>query len=455
MSQPESRNRNVGSSVIRENQIFLKLVGLLKLILLLLVVISFSTDIRLSSGLSVDPNARPTFQLFEFFAIPLFFILMAEWLIEQKRSKLFLKTDLLFLSFVVWASLISWNAYDPYHALSRAKDFFLAWVLFASVRGLNSDQLRKVMVLVMILAVGWSLFGAMQMLQLDPWFGSDFGKLFKIAVSWKTVVNPITGEMKDSAFAQGIYLYPQDFTYYILMPLFLFAGLAKRNRRWIPLFILVLAAMVGSGSKTFYVMVLLYFMWAALRRLKIQSLPAILMCATAVVSALVVGTFALNPEYYMEAIGTLVWRFEQWSDTINMLFHAPYVFISGHGTEYLQQNFSRFNYPNPHNACLYFLIEYGVIGFFLMACFMWFSLRGCHSRLRVLPAGAKDTQGTSWITGLEPMMYSGLLFTLAMAILDDYFVQTQLTALFMFYLGVLSGLLWRVRVNAPRYMENP
>ena len=412
----------------------------LQLILLCLVLVFFSTDIRVSGMLSLDPNARPTFQLFEFFAAPLVLIWVYKLAVRQSTITLTNKANLFFGLFVLWATVISFLANDPFHALSRAKDFFLAWILFVSFRDLNAQQLEKLMKSSLLLAAFWSIFGIMQMYELDPWFGSKLGALFKIGVSWKTVVDPISGELKDSAFAQGIYLYPQDFSYYLLMPLFLSSWLVSKNKAWFILFFIVLLALIGSGSKTFYLLALIFVFWKVMRMFGVGKWPTAAAGFIFLMMSILGGMIFLRPERFLRAIGTFIWRTEQWTDTVGMLMERHYILLSGHGTEYLEQTYSRFHYPNPHNAILYFLIEYGLIGLLLFAGFLYFVLRQDQLRSDRGSSTKSNAICKSWHAGSDKFIFSGLLFTLSMTIVDDYFVQTQLTAIFMFYLGMFNRL---------------
>lgn len=433
----QKQGRTLDRSSLRANKVFTQWLDSFKLVLLIFVILSFSTDIRVSSTISIDPDARPTFQLFEFFTLPLLGLLIVNLFIESKRILLLKREDIPYLLFILWAISISIFAFDTFHALSRAKDFFMAWILFVSTRNLNASHVRKVLIFVLFVAIVWSIFGAMQMLELDPWFGSDLGKLFKVAVSWKTVVNPITGEMKDTAFAQGIYLYPQNYTYYVLIPLFVFGGMATKRKRWIPMFLLTLIAMIGSGSKTFYIMVFLWLLWLFFKKFKFNNLLATIASMLVVFGGGVIGILLLNWDHVLSTIGNLVWRIEQWSDTTNMLLVNPVVIFTGHGTEYLEQIYSRFQYPNPHNAFLYFLIEYGIVGLSLFAYFVVSVLKKSKENLSPWPS---LSQAYQWYSSLDVFLFRGLLFALAMTLLDDFFVQTQLAAMFMFFLGMLQSL---------------
>lgn len=423
------------------SNISIRIVDLLKLALLLLAVVCFSTDVRISGTLSVDPDVRPTFQLFEFFAIPLFFILIYGLIARINPANWLRKEDVQFLLFVAWTIATSWIAFDPYHAISRAKDFFLAWVLFVSVRGLSAGHIAKLITLTILLAAFWAAFGVMQMFDMDPWFGSDLGTLFKVAVNWKTVVNPISGEVMDLSFAQGIYLYPQNFTYYLLMPLFLSGWLVTKHKGWIILFLLIFVAIVGSGSKTFYLLALLVALWFAFRRFgKLDRLATAVMCICSIVIAILAGAVFLTPEHFMTSIGNFIWRTDQWADTFSMLSDMPYVLITGHGTEYLEKTYSRFNYPNPHNSILYFLIEYGVVGLSLIVGFLLSTVTVSRTRFQPVSFRGLNVPSALWLKGLERFIFAGLAFTLGMTVVDDYFVQTQLTAIFFFYLGLLVNL---------------
>jgi O-antigen ligase len=136
----------------------------------------------------------------------------------------------------------------------------------------------------------------------------------------------------------------------------------------------------------------------------------------------------------VDIFGTFLWRVDQWTDTFRMIIDRPTVLILGHGTVYLEQEFSRFAYPNPHNALLYFLIEYGVVGLALFSGFL------CAVLSKVYHAAEIGKGPFNGASKLATAICTGLIVLLCMMLADDFFVQTQLSAIFFFYLGLARNL---------------
>lgn len=437
-------------------------------ILLVLVMLSFATDVRFALPLPVARNLGVDLQLFEFFAFPLFIVLLFYFLSGQGKL---IKQDFIFLLFVIWAAMIA-VADGPnfYHSISRVKDFFLAWVLFYVARELYIVYIYRLMILSALLGVLFSIIGLMQILGVDIWFGSGIGALFSAENTWKTVVNPFTGNVWDAGFSQGLYRYPQNFIYYLILPLCFLAWMTTiRNLFVLPL-IIVFLAMIGSGSKTFLILFTMGSVWLVFRKLfRFAYLPSMTGMLLSLFTLLALSAVIIPMDYLVKSGGTFIWRLEQWSDTFRMLIDVPVILITGHGTVYLEHIYSRFNYPNPHNAVLYFLMEYGVVGLVLFVLFLYSNLRYKDLRLSMLDSpgvhyqdtksncrcgshrhnynyasllGARNinSHGLLHFCGSKKFIYYGLAFTLVMTIVDDYFVQTQLTAIFFFYLGGLVNL---------------
>jgi O-antigen ligase len=152
--------------------------------------------------------------------------------------------------------------------------------------------------------------------------------------------------------------------------------------------------------------------------------------AGAVVLAIVL--FGHYP-FWQQALATFIWRLEIWADTLRMISEQPWILVAGDGTALLQSVYSRVSYPNPHNVFLYFLVEYGIFGAGLIITF--FCLRFRQLRVAIDQFGdvSPETRALFW----------GLLLFFSMGIVDDMFVQTQISALIFFYFGLLTRMILR------------
>lgn len=400
-------------------------------VMLSLVMICLSSDLRL--GLTLRLGTKPDFQLFELAT----FVLGAVFLCTLPRVVLHsrfvpAREDMLLFLFIVHAVLTSFLAADPLHSISRAKDFLVCGFLYAFARYglLDRSRLDKLLYFFTGLACFWSLIGIWQWMGLDKDYGGDLYKLFLARQAlYKSVVDISAGDVVKSSFAHGLYLYPQNFIYYLMVPFAVSVGVARRRPAVWLVSAIIFAAMVGTLSKTFLLLLVLSGGYWLLR--KITGNRAVALTALVAAGTLVVLPILLlgDARFWTRALGTFIWRLEIWSDAFRMLREQPLILLSGHGTELLRDLYSREHYPNPHNMFLYFLIEYGVVGFALFFSFLALSVRHGASLLRV-DAGEI---GPHW----QPL-FAGMVFFLSMGIVDDIFVQTQMDGLVLLFLGFLA-----------------
>jgi len=396
------------------------------------ILVAFSSDLRL--GLNLQLNARPDFQFFEMVCI-LFSILLlvcSPWIIL--RGKLALENvDHLPALFLLNALFLAIWATDILHNVSRTKDFFWAYLLYILLRysPLSKRGLTIIVRLSVLAACFWSLLGIIQLLGWDDGLGGEIYRLFLASrAHFKTVVDPFAGEVIQAGFAHGIYLYPQNFIYYLLCPFFLSLGLAHCDRRWILPALIIFTAMLGTLSKTVVLLLAVFLATYLLYRFfhnSVMTLGVLAAIAGAAIFAMV--SFGHAP-FWKQALATFVWRVEIWVDALSMLLENPWLLVKGDGTALLASTYSRVNYPNPHNMLIYLSIEYGIIGAGLFFTFIFLRLRQLRSFIDRPNMDQPAAKALFW----------GLLVFLSMGIVDDMFVQTQITALIFFYLGLLSRL---------------
>lgn len=396
-----------------------------------LVIVSFSTDIRF--GITMRLGSKPDFQCFELatLLLGLIFILGLPYLITN--SKLSLSQENLFLAlFIFNAFITAIMAKEPTHSISRAKDFLVCGFLYAFLRygPFNNKKLDKLVYLIIGIGFLWALLGLLQWLGLDSDYGGDIYKLFLAsqAIKTKSVVDVSTGDVLHTSFAHGLYLYPQNFVYYLIFPFALSIGFSFHKTLMLIIPIVIFTAMIGTLSKTFILLlslfILIYFSYRLFRSISVTIITLSMVFILIVFLIIFFG----DSSFWLKSLGTFIWRTEIWRDTLTMLTENPLLLITGHGTELLRDIYSRENYPNPHNMILYFLIEYGVIGVTLFASFIYIVFR----KLAVCLFTTKQTNKPH-IT----FLFIGIFFFLCMGIVDDIFVQTQLDGLFFFYLGIL------------------
>ena len=409
---------------------------MLALMLLVALQLAFVSDVRLTPRFEIDELARPTFQLFEFL-LPALLLL---WLGTGARHLLTLRIrteDLIFAGFVVWALCLAIAGGDALHSVSRAKDFVAAWILFAVLRDLAIDksQLRQVVWAGLLIVAACSLLGMVQMSGAEFWVNSGPGRLLSTLNNWKALYDPFTGETKTADFAQGLYWFPQDFSYYLVVPLFIAITLTAQDRAALPVALLILIALLGTGSKAFYLVGFSLAAWVILSKVgRLTRQARFALTSLAALNVSILAGLLIDRHVALKLLGTFQWRVEQWIDTFRMVVDKPGVLLSGHGTTYLAESFSRFAYANPHNVALYFLVEYGVIGLLLFASFLWVNLAKLAADLRRAP------EPFIGATRIAKGILIGLCVLLAMMAVDDFFVQTQMTALFFFYLGLARRL---------------
>jgi O-antigen ligase len=134
--------------------------------------------------------------------------------------------------------------------------------------------------------------------------------------------------------------------------------------------------------------------------------------------------------FWKRALETFVWRLDIWNDAWIMLRENSWLLVTGDGTALLASSYSRVGYPNPHNMFIYFLIEYGIVGSGLFFTFLFLRMRRLRASLQHSVETRPEAQALFW----------GLLLFLAMGLVDDMVVQTQITALIFFHLGILMRL---------------
>lgn len=423
-SSPRAIGENQNSSAFWPSIVFL---------LMAMVIFAFSSDLRV--GLNFQLDARPDFQFFEliciFFAAPL--VLASPWMILQARVEL-KGEDWLLVFFLFNATILALFADDVLHNISRTKDFFWAFSLYALLRygPLNRRALDVLVRLSVLTAFGWALFGIIQWLGWDEGLGQEPYKLFLASQAlYKTVVDPFAGEVVQARFAHGIYLYPQNFIYYLLCPFFLSLGLASRDRRWLFASAIIFAAMLGTLSKAFLLLLLIFSsIWGLQQVFRNAVIGFAAFAALTGAAVLAVVLFGHYP-FWEQALATFVWRLEIWADTWPMLRDNPWLLVAGDGTALLASTYSRVGYPNPHNMFIYMLIEYGIFGAGLFFSFLFLRFRSFREGLSGAASSRPEAQTLCW----------GLVIFISMGLVDDMFVQTQITALIFFYLGLATRLL--------------
>ncbi|MGK2907969.1 MAG: O-antigen ligase family protein [Desulfuromonadales bacterium] len=402
-------------------------------LVIVLIMLAFSSDLRI--GLNLQLNARPDFQFFELVCIPFSVILIfcSPWLILKGRVVLE-NTDHLLVFFLINAFVLALCAEDVLHNISRTKDFFWAFSLYFLLRygPLNRRAISVIVRLSVLIAFAWSLLGIIQLLGWDERLGGEAYPLFLASQAlYKTVVDPFSSEVVQANFAHGFYLYPQNFIYYLLCPFLLSLGLAQRDRRWLIPALVIFAAVLGTLSKTFVLLLVIFVCLYALQRFFHN--PAVtfsIFAALAGTAVLAVVLFGNYP-FWKRALETFIWRMELWSDALSMLQGKPWLLVTGDGTAFLESTYSRAGYPNPHNMFIYLLVEYGVAGAGFFFTFLLLRLQRIRAALE--DGGALQPVAKS--------LYWGLLLFVWMGVVDDMFVQTQITALVFFYLGLLTRLI--------------
>jgi len=399
-------------------------------LLMTMVILAFSSDLRI--GLNLQFNTRPDFQFFELVCIlfGLVVVFCSPWLILQGRVELE-NTDYLLILFLINAFFLALWAEDLLHNISRTKDFFWAFTLYGVIRygPLNQRALNALISFSVLIASIWALLGIVQWLGVDKDFGGDAYRLFLASRAlYKTGIDPIKGGVIHTSFSHGIYLYPQNFIYYLICPFFLCLGLVQKRKIWIFPSLIIFLSMLGTLSKTFILLLVIFVCLCALNYYFRNT--AITLVAFAAVAGFVVLAVVLLGHYpfWKQALETFVWRTELWADAFAMLRENPWLIIAGDGTKLLASEYSRVGYPNPHNMFIYLLIEYGVLGAFSFFAFLSLKFKQIGSDLNVVGSDRTEMRTLFW----------GLIFLVSMGVVDDIFVQTQVTALFFFYLGLIT-----------------
>ncbi len=401
-----------------------------------LIPIAFSTDLRV--GLNFELGSNPDFQLFEIGALLVgaaFCLGLPRWLLAPRLP--FRREDAYLIAFIAWAAATAPLALDPLHSISRAKDFLVAGFLYGVIRysPIRERTVGYVVAITVGISTFWSLVGIWQWLGLDSDFGGQAYRLFLASnAQYKTSIDFAEDDVIASTYAHGLYLYPQNFAYYLIVPLSLGLGLAVR-RPWL-WFVPAVAviAIVGTASKTLFVLAALIGLFSVIRFfMKNAWVAALLTLLIAVIAALAILDFG-NIALWRKVLATFDWRINIWSDAIDMLLDRPSVALVGHGTEWLRDRYSRVGYPNPHNVLFYFLIEYGFIGLSFFALFIYSLFR------RALRFADDTADDRSPCVRMGRNILFGLLLFLCMGLGDDIFVQTQLTGLFVFYAAIMMKL---------------
>ena len=399
---------------------------------MVLIILAFSSDLRV--GLTLQLQARPDFQFFELVCVLFLGLLVLSSPSLILRGMIDLAPeDILLICFMLNAALLSVGAEDFFHNISRTKDYFLAFGLYSIFR-YGPFPRRSIALLVRLMvavAFAWSAFGLVQWLGWDEGLGGETYRLFLASQAlYKTVVDPFAGEVVRANFAHGIYLYPQNFIYYLIGPFALGLGLARRKRRWLVAVVVIFAAMLGTLSKTFDLLLAIFAGVCILYRFY-RNIPVALGTLAGLgglggLAILLFGDYA----FWKQALGTFTWRLDIWSDVLRMLSERPWLLLTGDGTQLLRATYSRVGYPNPHQMFLYTMIEYGLTGAVLFFSFLFVRFRKVWAKLNAAGTTPPETL----------MLFWGLLVFTLMGLVDDMFVQTQITALYFFYLGLLTRL---------------
>lgn len=394
----------------------------------LLTCLAFSSDLRL--GWNFEVGSKPSFQLFEFAAFGLFaiFLPFLPFYLTRKTFRI-QREDVFLILFVCVAFVIAPFSSDVNHNVSRAKDFLVCAGLYFFLKygPLHKVDIKVVLAGTLTVALFWSVIGIMQWAGYQDVFWGDSYRLF-IGENARYKLDFGTGELATS-FAHGGYLYPQNFVYYLVFPLFIGFMFAYRHSVFVIAPVIVFLAILGTLSKTFLMLLVLFVnTYMVYGLLKSVGATAFWMAFEGVLVWLLC-LYGLDPTTVANIFGTLTWRFDIWTDAIAMLGESPEILFFGGGTHHMRETFSRVAYPNPHNLALYFIVEYGLVGAALFLGFLAVSTK------RVIASFVRfnDKESLPWV-----LFGHSLVFFIFMGLVDDIFVQTQLTGLYMFYLGLYA-----------------
>lgn len=393
-----------------------------------LICLAFSSDLRV--GWNFELGAKPSFQLFElaFFGVFAIFMPFIPYYLLRKFSG-FQREDAFLILFVCVAFIVAPFSGDVFHSLSRAKDFLVCASLYFFIKygPLQKSDIKVVLGGAFAVALFWSVIGIVQWFGFQDVFWGDNYRLF-VGENARYKLDFGTGEMAAS-YAHGGYLYPQNFVYYLVFPFSIGLLFSYHRRMFLVFPAIVFYAILGTLSKTFLLLLAFfvntYLVYGFLR----SAAATVLWMGFEIVAVWLVCLYLVDPSTVANIFGTLMWRFDIWTDAIRMLGESPELLLLGGGTHYLRETFSRVAYPNPHNLVLYFVIEYGLVGAVLFLGFLAMSTK----RIIMSFVQSNDGEGTAW-----RLFGHGLVFFIFMGLVDDIFVQTQLTGLYMFYLGLYA-----------------
>ena len=234
--------------------------------IVILIFLLCSTDLRI--GLNFEIDARPSFQFFEFAIIPLLAISLVLLPFKIQNIRLMVsKEDFIIVLFVVYVFLEATTADDVPHSVSRAKDFLLASYLYFFIKysPMKIKQLKVVLFFIVFIALLWSVIGICQWLGFDKDFGGDIYSLF--LAKHATDTKFIFLDDKINTFAHGLYLFPQNFIYYLVYPFAISVSFIKDHKLMVFPSALIFIAMVGTISKTFVIIFALYILYRLLHLL--------------------------------------------------------------------------------------------------------------------------------------------------------------------------------------------
>jgi hypothetical protein len=322
-----------------------------------------------------------SFALMEPFALLLAASLLSYQLIKYKT--IFLTKDLtiyILIAFIVWLTVISWVNNDMNRGLSDLRDWIIPVSIYIFLITSRRKRWKELTLVFMLLATANSIFGIYQHII------NSFRPFITDIAATKTSFT-ITEEdrLATGSFAVGFFSHPNSFAIYLYFALMICIGwvIDLRNRRgiswmngilWRIAICLILAITLyltyAKASLLVIASTLPIFLMALI--LHKPSLLTIIILGVLYLSAIAIGIWFGVNALPSPLLVSIWWRISLWRSAIETLSAHPLIFLLGNGLNLFA---ARSIYPQPHQVYIFSILQYGLLGFFLI---IWLGFVSIH-----------------------------------------------------------------------------
>ncbi len=301
------------------------------------------------------------------------FLLARQLFAERRLVLLNNPLPLLLLLLLGWMVVLRPWSSNFTNGLSDLRDWLLpvaVFVLLVSTVRSGWQRYAKFFLLIGVLQGGLAIYQAL----------TNSARIFQTsgtALAKRGFLASPSGELPRASYGLGLFNHPNSIGYFLALQLLIWVGFfwsVRTRQKWLllPIGALLGVALFLSYAKTSILAALILLpTLLLLRHRQLAPLIALLPLLGLLVSFVAFGvgyTVDVSTVHLPPELDTMVWRFQMWQDSVELLEQQPMILLVGNGDPALWE-LRGIDFTHPHNLPLYFIIYYGLPGLFFLVAF--------------------------------------------------------------------------------------